>query len=189
MVHLEHLAHNLCCSHPEIRVRLYPWDVDAGDVAESLWRYRPDSTERIERQEHIVVGYSYGGDRALKFVRELQFRGGCNVQHLWLCDPVRRWDWLPGVAGGLGVGRLRIPGIVERCHWFAQRNPRWSFLRSQGSIFQPASHKVVVNPKCTKLYGPFFKQAGHSYIDNDLEFRNGVLASVDCMLAGAKEAH
>lgn len=184
LVGLEHEIYNLCVAtgRTDIRVRLYPWDTDASDVAEALWRYRPQENGKKPKQIHIVVGYSYGGDRAVKFVRQLQLRGNCSVAHLVLCDAVRRWDRLPGLAGATGLGYLQIPPVVEKCTFFRQYNPRWSFFR-EGGIFQPAGHPVVISPKAkTEMDGPHKKKAGHSYIDNDVEFRSVVLESVKRIL-------
>lgn len=183
MVGIEHEAYIRACHRPDVRVRLFPWDTDADDVAESLWRYRPRQNGIDPRQIHVVVGYSYGGDRAVKFCNALKRRGGCTVRELWLCDGVRRWDCLPGIAGGLGLGKLVVPDIVQECSYFVQQNPRWAFRREP---FQPAGHAVVAaDVDKTSIRGPFVKKSTHSYIDNDNEFRAGVLGAVDRLLAEA----
>ena len=152
----------------DVRVGLYPWKADASDIAESLWRYRPLENGNNPEQEHIVIGYSYGGDRAVKFTRELETRGGCTVRCLLLCDAVRRWDYLPGVAAGCGIGQLTLPQIVEKCVYYVQRNPRWGLRKDP---FQPAGHKVVAGA-ATNLVGPVVKKSSHSYIDNSIQFRS-----------------
>lgn len=181
MVGIEHESYVKSCGRTDFRVRLFPWDTDEDDVAESLWRYRPQSNGTNPKQNHVVVGYSYGGDRAVKFCRALKERGGCCVKELWLCDAVRRWDYLPGIAGATGWGRLVVPDNVETVHYFVQRNPRWGFRKQ---IFQPAGHAVVAeNSDKTTIVGPYVKRMIHSYIDNDLEFRKGVLDAIDRLLA------
>lgn len=178
MVRLEHEAYLKCCGRPDVRVRLFPWSVDESDVAESLWRCRPDDAPQI----HLIAGYSYGGDRAVKFVRQLALRGDVDVRSLWLCDGVRRFDWLPGVAGGLGLGYLEVPAIVKQCTYYVQRNPRISLGR-EGGIFQPAGHPVVKASKAkTDLRGPIVKTVGHSYMDDDSQFRREFLTYLQTLL-------
>lgn len=166
----------------DVRVGLYPWKANASDVAESLWRYRPRENGHDPKQIHVVVGYSYGGDRAVKFVRELESRGGTTVRHLLLCDGVRRFDCVPGLAAATGIGALIVPSIVEECIYYVQKNRRWGIRREP---FQPAGHRVVAESKGTKLVGPVVKKASHSYIDNDSHFRLTVLGAVDKLLREA----
>lgn len=178
MVYLENEAYVRCCGRPDVRVRLFPWNINEKDVAESLWRNRPMDKDQI----HLVAGYSYGGDRAVKFIRQLALRGGCTVKELWLCDAVRRFDGLPGVAGGLGLGWLEIPSIVESCTYYWQRNPRWKIGR-EGGLYQPAGHTVIKSHGAkTQLHGPYERTSGHSYIDDDYGFRMGFLSALDRQL-------
>lgn len=180
MVGIEYEAHQLAANRADVRVNLYPWDIDHDDVAESLWRHRPQVNGKNPKQIHFVVGYSYGGDRALKFIRSLQTRGGCEVRELWLCDAVRRWDFLPGVAAAFGVGVIEVPPIVQRCTYYLQKRPRWDFRKE---LFQPAGHKVVAKDASkTDLSGPVVRKSAHSYIDNDTEFRANVLEGIKHML-------
>jgi len=181
MVGIEHDAFILACCRSDVRVRLFPWNTNVDDVAESLWRYRPMENGMNPKQVHLVVGYSYGGDRAVKFCKALQERGGCTVRELWLCDAVRRFDsfhFFPAAA--FGIGSIHVPEIVEKCTYFTQQNPRWGFRKS---VFQPAGHRVVVNNQNTQLVGPVVKKETHSYIDNDLEFSNGVLQAISQLLS------
>ena len=178
MVRLEHEAYQKCCGRPDVRVRLFPWSVDASDVAESLWRCRPDDAPQV----HLVAGYSYGGDRAVKFVRQLALRGDVDVRGLWLCDGVRRLDWLWGVAAATGLGYLEVPALVGHCTYFVQRNPRWAIGR-EGGLFQPAGHPVVIAKNAeTTLRGPIVKTVGHSYMDDDSQFRREFLSDLDRLL-------
>jgi len=183
MIGIEHEAFNRATHRSDVRVYLFPWNIDENDVAESLWRYRPREDGEDSKQIHIAVGYSYGGDRAVKFCNALKDRGGCEVRELWLCDAVRRFDCLPGVAAVTGMGRLVVPNIVTECNYFVQRNPRWGFRKEP---FQPRGHKVVAaDPNQTVINGPYVKTPTHSYMDNDNEFRAGVLSAVDHLLAEA----
>lgn len=189
MVGIEHAAYVKACNRPDVRVRLYPWSTNVDDVAESLWRYRPRKNGNDPKQVHIVVGYSYGGDRAVKFCNALKKRGGCVVRALWLCDAVRRWDYLPGVAAATGLGDLVVPEIVQNCTYFTQEHLRWYIGRGFRQIFQPAGHRVVPDDALsTRMDGPVKKLVTHQYIDNDNNFRVGVLNSVDNLLAEAGES-
>ena len=165
LVDIENEIHHLICGHSEIKVRLYPWKVNVSDVAESIWRLRNS------HQKHIVIGYSYGGQTAVNFIRELETRGdGVRVSHLFLCDAVRRWRCLPGVAAATGMGVIKIPEIVDSRTWFIQTHPRWSFYRGLPR-FTPAGHKLRGGhiPASIEL------DAGHSYIDNHTTFKSAVL--------------
>jgi hypothetical protein len=166
---LENEIHHLISCYPEAKVRLYPWNVNVSDVAESVWRLRNS------KQSHIVVGYSYGGQAAANFTYELQLRStsGLTVPHLFLCDPVRRWKYLPGVAAMTGLGTIRYADIVDNVTYYYQANPRWKFGRA-GMTFQPAGHKI----KGKAPFTPIRRIAGHSYIDNDKEFKNEVLKAI-----------
>lgn len=169
-----------------IRVQLLPHDADVGDVAESVWRYRPyvnGSKLRSTEQLHLVAGYSYGGQAAVSYCDELALRGGVRVVELALCDPVRRWKYLPGVAAATGCGRLHVPEVVEKCWWYKQENPRYRFDR-KGGWFQPAGHDVVG----TNVSDPVIRTSGHSYIDNDSEFRKSFLSSAKQMAKYVAEA-
>jgi len=186
MVGIEHDAFVRACNRPDVRVRLFPWNIDANDVAESLWRYRPQDNGVNPKQEHIVVGYSYGGDRAVKFAKALKDRGDCTINEMWLCDAVRRFDCAPGVAGATGLGRLVVPDNVKQCNYFVQRNPRWAF---RNDPFQPRGHKVVAaDPNKTIINGPILKTSTHSYMDNSNEFRRGVLSAVDRLLLKSNDS-
>lgn len=159
------------------RVGLYTWNTNESDVAESLWRDRPEN----KRQLHVVIGYSYGGDRAVKFCKELENRTQCCVTELHLCDAVRRWDYLPGIAASVGVGKLWIPPIVNTCVHYIQEHSRWALNRGwkPGDIFQPAGHTVkAVNKDKTNLIGPILRSAVHGYIDNDADFHQNAIDAV-----------
>lgn len=175
MVGIRRSIEEVTCGKCDVRVGLYPWNTDASDVAESLWRDRPqDGT----LQSHVVVGYSYGGDRAVKFVRELEKRGDCAVKCLLLCDAVKRFDLVPGVAAWSGMGSLVVPAVTERCIFYVQKHLRW-WWRMPPNTFQPAGHNVVPeNKSATVMDGPHVRKSTHSYIDNDSGFRLKVLAEV-----------
>lgn len=185
-VGLEHAVHQACCGRCDVRVRLHPWKVDVADVAEAAWRFRPENRPQV----HLVAGYSYGGQAAVNFCGELLARGGSVVKELWLCDPVRRWKYLPGVAAGLGIGSLVIPRNVESVTWFRQRNPRWALGRGVGCIFDPAGHDVEAeSPLNTTIRPPIERDAGHRYIDNDQAFRVGFVGMVASHLASMEARH
>lgn len=184
-VRLEHEGYEICNGLSNMRVRLYPWDTNEQDIAESLWRYRPNLGQL---QTHIVIGYSYGGDRAVKFCNALAERGEVTVRHLGLCDAVRRFDALPGVAAGFGIGKLVIPNVVENVFWYKQKNPRWSLKRLPKSPFEPAGHKVVGQFYTTQIGHPVISTAHHSYIDNDSRFRQTFLSKVSELSVEALES-
>jgi hypothetical protein len=177
----------------DVRVSLHNWKACENQIAESIWRDRPvNEYRKVEglgdirmlpsKQQHIVIGYSYGGDRAVKFCRELGRRGGCVVQELLLCDAVRHWDYLPGVAAATGAGNLYIPSVVKHCLYYTQRNRRWL---GEG-FFQPAGHNIIAeDPDETDMEGPVVKERTHSYMDNDQAFRMTVMEKTDRMMRQA----
>lgn len=155
---IDNQVRQLCNGRPEVRVSLNPWDSDESDIAEALWRLRPADAV----QEHIVIGYSYGGDRAVKCCRELVKRGDVHVVTLVLIDPVVRWDWLPGVAASFGVGSHHVPDAVGEVIHFAQSSPRWKWAHGR-DLFSPAGHPVVHRGKKVP---PKVCGTSHTYIDN-----------------------
>lgn len=175
LAEIEHQCHQIASGCPGMRSQLYPWDVDADDVAESRWRYRPSGGF----QSHLVVGYSWGGQTAVNFCRALLRRGEVVIVGLYLCDPVRRWRLPRGIRAIpslLGVGSLVVPDEVEYVFGVRQRAPRWSVTRcwynGLADLYVPAGHDVVWRG-CS--IGMRTASAGHSYIDNDSLFREEVI--------------
>lgn len=171
----------LCKQWPTVEPFLYPWDADVADIAECLWRLRPNNGKK---QVYIGAGYSYGGDRLNKLWWELGSRNDVSVAVSAFCDPVCRLDWLPGVLAATGTGKIYIPSIVKQVWWYRQRNPRWSVTRGW-EVFQPAGHEVVAvkpyDPETgmgTKVSDPVVVNETHSYIDNDASFRESFVETV-----------
>lgn len=155
---VDNYIRQVCNGRADVRVTLCPWNANESDVAESLWRLRP----RDELQLHLVIGYSYGGDRAVKFCREIQERGDSDIRGLVLIDPVVRWDWIPGVAAMGGLGVHEVPDQVSSVTVFAQRNRRWSW-RTGRWLFEPRAHPVWHRGRTLP---PVVLGVSHSYIDN-----------------------
>jgi hypothetical protein len=180
LVDLEHKIHQLVYPHSTVKLRLFPWNAKTDDVAESLWRYRRFG----QKQQHIIVGYSYGGQAADNFVRSLERRNETEVHSLVLCDPVRRFKYLPGVAGFFGWGRFkyRTDKIhIDDVKVFVQQNRR--FQRRVGPFYQPAGHPVLLDNE--KLDCVICK-AEHSYIDNHAAFHQYVIQRVTSALQEIK---
>lgn len=175
LVEIEHAVHQVCRGRADVRVRLHPWNTNVSDAAEAVWRFRPGD----RRQVHLVAGYSYGGQAAVNFCRELWERGGATVSELWLCDAVRRWRWAPGLAAGLGLGKLVVPPSVDRVVWFRQQNPRWLLGRGATRVFEPAGHDVEAeSPLATIVEPPIVRGVRHVYMDDDNDFRAGFMGTV-----------
>lgn len=184
MIRLAHECRSIA-PWPDLEVNFFPWRVNVDDVAEYLRRFAPVN----ERQRHLVVGYSYGGQTAVNFCRALLAHtalspaGGVEITELWLCDPVRRWRWLPGVAALFGLGKLVVPDEVQAVWGVCQRAPRWSFSRwlndSNGLLYSPAGHAVAWRGRRGMLLERF---VNHSHIDDDRYFRRDVLRAVARLL-------
>jgi len=186
MVRLEDAAEAYCEGRPAVRVRRYTWDADVRDMVNNLWGHRPNGGDN-RKQHHLIAGYSYGGQTAVDMCWELSSRNDVRVVALALCDPVRRCKWMPGVLGGLGLGKFHIPPVVERVWGYRQKHPRWS-LRRGVDVFQPAGHDVVaVDPHKTKIEPPVIVQEIHQYIDNDASFRERFLKSVEQAVADVRK--
>ena len=190
-VQVEALAHQICCDLPNARVNLFPWNVDTEAIAEWYWRYRPTNRPQV----HLVGGYSYGATTAINFMNGLLKRSDPNeiqVRVFGSCDGVVRWKLLPGVAGATGLGKLKVPVNVDEVFWYKQENPRWGF---RSEPFQPAGHDLIDSParaKFTKHHDflsretpkvwhpkpipkPIIRNSHHSYIDNDISFRQTII--------------
>jgi len=86
--------------------------------------------ERIYRQwaannlPIVVVGYSYGGDSAVRLATTLEARE-IPLEWLFLIDPVwRMWRYLPSLISLGGRGVLEIPANVKNLETWRQRETR-----------------------------------------------------------------
>lgn len=175
LIAVDNHARQVCSGRPNVRVSLHPWNVNESDVAETLWRLRPHGRPQC----HVVIGYSYGGDRAVKFCRELSERGDVSVVSLILIDPVVRWDRLPGVAAFIGLGKHHVPAFVESVTVFAQQSPRFKWEHGR-DFFEPRAHPVVHGGATVETH---YLPATHNYIDNAQAVLDACVSSVSDALA------
>jgi len=95
-----------------------------------VWHHRKSTISSFLQQagarEVFIIGYSWGGNKAIKLAEELNDRG-IKVPFMILVDPVRR------PAGPAALGKFsfirellafRIPENVGKCHVFLQ-NTNW----------------------------------------------------------------
>ena len=151
---------------PMTHVALREWTVNTSRLAQRIWLVsRYDESPPII----IVVGYSYGGQTAVNFCRDLA-RRGLMVESLVLCDAVFRWlRVLPTLSSLFSFWRIRVPRNVRMVRWFYQR------------MSIPFGHRVVRDdPEQTAFWNNEFfgkeLEAGHVYVDDNLEFHTHVLA-------------
>lgn len=162
-------------------VHLATWKDDVADLAEWVWRFRPEERTLISREtsrpyKHqpvphlVVVGYSFGGQTSVNFAGELD-RRGLDVQRMVLCDPVYRYrcplGWWRSM---MPFSEIVVPANVDRVDWCRQTNPRFAFGRP-GPFAQPAGHDVVAEePDVTRIEAPIVLDVQHTYIDDSPVF-------------------
>ena len=135
-------------NRPNVRVILLPQNADVVDVAERIAKTQDDSgRETIVN----VYGYSWGGQTAADFARELQ-RRSIKVQWMVLTDPVLRasrflfFFWLFQWRAFVSWLPIRIPRNVKHVVWFRQRNnyPRGHDLVADDPIETDRAEAVIL---------------------------------------------
>lgn len=123
---------------PDCCVSLHLWDSNWADVAEWIWRLRPNQGQ----PDVVIAGYSWGGYSAVLLARQLEKRG-IDVRSMVLSDPVYRHGFW-GPIGWLGQWRafwpftkIELPGNVKNRVVFAQ------------SSNLPAGHDVLLGCEFT----------------------------------------
>lgn len=115
-VGLANLAREICYHDPGVYCKFSEWH-QWRDEADEILNFA-DPHAQVD-----LVGYSYGGDAALRVCRRLERRGR-KVSTLLLCDAVRRLHWfLPASLWPYWV--LRVPQNVRYCEVWRQRNDLW----------------------------------------------------------------
>lgn len=132
-------------------VEFFPWNSNWRDVAEWIWRCRPE-----ERPPRVYVyAYSWGaGGGFVRLARALRKRG-IEIEFAVLSDPVycpplRCLAWLalvPWIP-------IRVPDNVRRVHYFLQR------------LNFPRGHKLVADDaRRTTIERPQEARQVHHYMD------------------------
>ncbi len=147
-------------SDPFTRVFWYPWNADAADIAEMIFRFRP----MTKIHDVILIGYSWGGTLVIRIARELRKRG-IKVKLMILCDAIYRVRVLKFLAF-VSCVRLGIPKNVEEVQSFRQEN---SYLRGHKLTFHGAT-------QFNEFLAP---NTEHKYMDDLIEFRKYVLKNVN----------
>ena len=142
-------------NRPNVRVILLPWDADVVDLSERISKTQPDAAETIVN----VYGYSWGGQTAADFARELQ-RRSIKVQWMVLTDPVlraARFLFFFWVRQWQAFTRwpIRIPKNVKHVVWFRQRSN------------YPRGHDLVADdPIETNIREAVILEADHCWMDD-----------------------
>ncbi|TXH15551.1 MAG: alpha/beta hydrolase [Hyphomicrobiaceae bacterium] len=128
-----------------------------------LWRRRENTIGAFLQQagakEVMIVGYSWGGNKAIKLAEELQDRG-IKVPYMVLSDPVRRPAG-PAVIGKIPFMRellaFKLPENVGKCHVFLQEGDWPTGFPVRGSFLTEVETTVV-------------EEVPHDLMDNLPEF-------------------
>ncbi len=144
-------------NRPNVRVILLPQNADVVDVAERIAKTQDDSgRETIVN----VYGYSWGGQTAADFARELQ-RRSIKVQWMVLTDPVLRvsrflfFFWLFQWRAFVSWLPIRIPKNVKNVRCFRQR------------MNYPRGHDLVADdPDATDIPEAVILEADHCWMDD-----------------------
>lgn len=149
----------------EVRVEFNRWSDNWSDVAEHVWRLRPDGYS--DRIRVVICGYSWGGYSATLLAREFAKRG-VSVHSLVLSDAVyRHWYPLGWWRAFAPWRRIKVPENVRYVHWFRQ------------DLNFPRGHDIVAeNPSRTRVSAPIKANQFHSYMDDLLYWHNQAHESV-----------
>lgn len=148
-------------SGPGVCVQYREWDDDPDGMANLIWRNSPPDVTIND------YDYSYGGGWGFtQFARAL-LRRGLRIATAVMCDPVycpplaiMRWRSL--VNRGPLAPKIVIPRNVDRIVWFRQKQDK------------PQGHSIICEGP-TKVLGPYWLDAGHSYMDEQKEFHDAAL--------------
>jgi pimeloyl-ACP methyl ester carboxylesterase len=147
------------------------WDADPEGIAHFVDR-NAAIAPRI-----VVVGYSWGGDKAVELCAALGERH-LPVRHLVLCDAVWRSGWQPAWMARRGIPlnplsltrlpKLKIPASVREVTWLRQTTDR----RIRG-------HDVsAIDPQRTLVHPPVVLDGrSHGQMDESEEFVRACLAA------------
>lgn len=132
-------------------VEFFPWNSNWQDVAEWIWRCRPD-----ERPPRIYVyAYSWGaGGGFVRLARALKKRG-IEIEMAVLSDPVycpplRCLAWLALCPWS----KIHVPANVRRVHYFFQREN-----------YPRGHHLVAEDAHATEIEKPQQARQFHHYMD------------------------
>ena len=163
-------------SRPMVHIAFREWSFSYRRLAERI--FHVSRFDNLPPQV-VVVGYSYGGQTALNFCRQLK-RRGIEVEHLVLCDAVRRWiSRIPTPSSLLRFWSLRVPDNVRSVRYFIQR------------VNHPRGHRVVLDDSGKTLFwnnekNGYDLQVAHEYCDDHTVFQNHVLAQYSKVLSNEK---
>lgn len=146
-----------CCVMP------LRWSDDMRDVAEMIWRLRPNEGTPLEI---VIAGYSWGGMSAINLC-ELLERRGLPVRRLVLCDAVYRHNYALGNWRAFWpYMALLVPPNVRGVDVFRQRQN------------YPRGHNVIaVDSRVTSIIEQDELHVIHQYADDSPEFHEAVLAA------------
>ena len=150
---------------PETVVLLREWNTDFRQLAERIWRMRPEYGPPAIG----IYAYSWGGASAVLLCRALRLRG-LRVPYLLLCDPVYRHRYWWGQWRAFVPWTIEIPDNVNHVYWWRQR---WNW---------PHSHQLVAaDPDQTRIHEPIDVKATHQYIDDYRPFHAKCLEVGRCV--------
>ena len=142
-----------------------------------IWKDNPKDTAKWLMDLHIdkivVIAYSWG---AGWFFRRFQKYYDKNINHVILCDPVKRMGWLPTSLSPVGLfsafsmtrlPKMEIESNVQNVSRFYQ------------TINKPSSHDLNIKSSNTKLVLDKQLEVVHGCMDNHPDFHNHVVDVID----------
>lgn len=135
---------------------LLNWSDDPREYASLIWAA---SQEMSDYPQVYAIGYSWGGQTALNFCRELG-RRGIPVEAVVLADAVYRHWWMFRRWTSLVRWKaLYVPSNVRQVWWYRQRQ------------VMPMGHDVLPeSTRHTLVHEPVTLDVDHSYLDDHPEF-------------------
>lgn len=151
-------------SDEETCIQYREWNDDHEGMADMIWRNSPSDV--IIK----IISYSWGGGwGAIQLARAL-LRRGLRVAVIVACDPVYRspyliMRWRSLINRGPLAPKIIIPRNVDRVIWFRQKQNK------------PQGHDIVCEGD-TEVFGPYWVDAEHAYMDEHEAFRNAALDAI-----------
>jgi len=147
---------NRCCC-----IQCREWDDDPIGMANMIWR---NSTP-----DPIIydISYSAGGGHGMPALAKALQERGLFIDTAVMCDPVDLstlvfMHWRSLINRGPLAPKIIIPPNVRKIIWFRQKHNK------------PQGHDIVCKGD-TKIVGPTWINAGHSFMDERQEFHDAAL--------------
>ena len=169
---------------PGVSIEYKPWWTDVEALASFVNRQIVGRTG-ASHYRIVVVGYSYGGDRAVRLCRALRAIG-IQVQNLYLIDAVWRPRYplpftkhLPSLLSIFSFPKIVVPDNVKHVRAWRQKYPVFAEWPAN-----PRGHQIVVEDRNkTTTHGVTTLNKLHSQMDDCPSIHEIVLLETESLIS------